>query len=409
MGARLLQTLWHYSYRLCNSATHAERKRSLVSTLRRNAALSAPRASLGMHAVKRDVTMKSVTITDVAKRAGVSMKTVSRVLNNEPYVNERTRELVLSAATELGYAPNPSAQNLARGVSHTIGLVYAPAVAGAGAVIPHYSQGIQSGALDACERLDFGLLLLPCARDNPDPGLEIVRQARSRRLSALIVAAPVCNLPGVAHALQASQIPYFCVSPDVLEDGIGSVSVNDRQAARRMTEHILSLGHRRIAFVRGPHLSRDSDERLAGYLEAMQRAGVIVDPRWVVTGNHMFESGLACGKDLMTLEPRPTAVFASNDDMAAGVMHAAYGLGLSLPADVSVAGFDDSDIARTVWPPLTTIHQPLLEMAAKAVDALVAEVKDRGAGDYVSSLKPFIFDCTLMIRGSVAALSHPDD
>lgn len=350
--------------------------------------------------------MKSVTITDVAKRAGVSMKTVSRVLNNEPYVNEATRELVLNAATELGYAPNPSAQNLARGVSHTIGLAYATAVAGSSAAIPHYSQGIQVGALEACEQRDFGVLLLPCARDNSNPAEEIIRKARGRRVSGLIVAAPVCNLPGVIPALQASQIPYVCVSPDVREDGTGSVSVNDREAARLMTEHILSLGHRRIAFIRGPQLSRDSDERLAGYEEAMKQAGVKIDPRWVVTGNHMFESGISNGQKLLALEPRPTAVFASNDDMAAGVMHAAYSMGLSLPDDVSIAGFDDSDIARTVWPPLTTIHQPLLEMAAKAVETLVTTVRGRGNDDCLSLLKPFVFDCALVVRGSVAPLNH---
>jgi LacI family transcriptional regulator len=176
-----------------------------------------------------------------------------------------------------------------------------------------------------------------------------------------------------------------------------------------MTEHILRLGHRRIAFIRGPHLSRDSDERLAGYEEAMKQAGVKVDPRWIVTGNHMFESGVTNGEKLLALEPRPTAVFASNDDMAAGVMHAAYRMGLSLPGDVSIAGFDDSDIARTVWPPLTTIHQPLLEMAAKAVDALVTKVRGRGNDDCVSMLKPFVFDCALVVRGSVAPLKQPEE
>jgi LacI family transcriptional regulator len=329
------------------------------------------------------------------------MKTVSRVLNSEPYVNETTRKLVLGAAAELGYAPNPSARNLARGVSHVIGLAYATAVDGSSAAIPHYSQGIQAGTLAACQHRDYGVLLFPCARDNPRPADDIVRQALARRVRGLIVAAPVCNLPGVLPALQASQIPYVCVSPDNAEEDAGNVSINDRQAARSMTGHILALGHRRIAFVRGPQLSRDTDERLAGYREAMQEAGVVVDPRWIVTGNHMFESGVACGHQLLALSPRPTAVFASNDDMAAGVMHAAYASGLALPADLSVAGFDDSDIARTIWPPLTTVHQPLLEMAAAAVDALISKVRKPAERETQSRLKNTVFQCNLVFRGSV--------
>ncbi|MFL9966689.1 substrate-binding domain-containing protein [Paraburkholderia sediminicola] len=169
-----------------------------------------------------------------------------------------------------------------------------------------------------------------------------------------------------------------------------------------MTEYILSLGHRRIAFVRGPQLSRDSDERLAGYREAMQQAGVSVDPGWIVTGNHMFESGVTCGRQPLALSPRPTAVFASNDDMAAGVMHAAYASGLALPGDLSVAGFDDSDIARTIWPTLTTVHQPLLEMASTAVDALINQVKKPVGPKVESRLKNTVFQCNLVCRGSVA-------
>src|SRR5574341_946056 len=198
--------------------------------------------------MKHDGGRRPATIIDVAARAGVSFKTVSRVLNEERYVNPATRAEVLAAVEALGYTPHPSARNLRRGSSRTIGLAYATVVGEPGSVIPHYSQGVQLRALDACQRADFGILLLPCRRDSPTLPAEIVRRAQAWRVSGLVIAAPMCNAPGVVSAVRTAGLPYTCINPNEIEEDMPSVMVNDREAAREMTRYILSQGHRRIAF-----------------------------------------------------------------------------------------------------------------------------------------------------------------
>jgi len=346
---------------------------------------------------------RHATITDVAEQAGVSIKTVSRVLNNEPHVNVATKEAVNAAALKLHYVPHPSARNLARSSSLTIGLIYGAAIDGTAAIIPHYSQGIQAGTLEACRRLDFGVLLLPFHRESMDLPAKIVRQARDRRVSGLLVAAPICNLPGVLPAIRKDGLPCVCLGLNEPIPDVPTVDVNDLESALLMTRHLLDLGHRRIAFVKGYFAARDGAERLAGYHKAMREAGVAVDESWVVQGDHSFESGIECGEHLLSLQARPTAVFANNDDMAAGVMHAAYRRGMSLPDDLSVVGFDDSEIAKTIWPQLTTIRQPLVEMADAATERLVQLLRPTDESTYARSNHQQL-TCDLVIRGSAVAI-----
>lgn len=352
---------------------------------------------------------RQATINDVAAHAGVSIKTVSRVLNGERYVAEATKDVVLAAAAMLGYTPSFSARNLARGTSRTIGLAYATAIDGSSAIIPHYSQAILSGTLDACRTKDFGVLMLPCDRAAVDPAKEILREAKERRISGLIVAAPICNLPGILPALRNANLPFVCIGPDELEQDTMGITINNREACFEMTRHILALGHRRIAFIKGNATSRESMERLAGFKQAMNEAQVEVDPELIVTGNHMFECGFACGQQLLDLKHRPTAIFASNDDMAVGVMHAAYARGLSLPRDLSVAGFDDSGIAKTIWPQLTTVHQPLIEMASAAVNAIVNQTIASHNGLSFPAQMHYKFDCGVVVRGSLAVCADGSD
>ena len=352
---------------------------------------------------------RQATINDVAAHAGVSIKTVSRVMNGERHVAEATKDMVLAAAAMLGYTPSFSARNLARGVSRTIGLAYATAIEDSSSVIPHYSQAILSGTLEACRTKDFGVLMLPCDRNAVDPAKEILREAKERRISGIIVAAPICNLPGVLPALRNANIPFVCIGPDELEADTMGITINNREACFEMTKHMLGLGHRRIAFIKGNATSQESKERFAGFKQAMELAHIPVDPELVVTGNHMFECGLACGQQLLDLKNRPTAICASNDDMAVGVMHAAYARGLSLPRDLSVAGFDDSGIAKTIWPQLTTVHQPLIEMASAAVNALVNQTIATHNGLSFPVQMHYKFDCDVIVRGSLSVFEEASD
>jgi LacI family transcriptional regulator len=361
-----------------------------------------PNGSRVVNNMPQSFRTRPATISDVAELAGVSIKTVSRVLNNEPYVNVITKDAVSAAALQLNYVPHPSARNLARSTSLTIGLVYSAAIDGTAAIIPHYSQGIQAGTLEACKRLGFGILLLPYHRDELGLPEKIVTQARQRRVSGLLITAPICNLPGVLQAILKAELPSVCIGLNEPTEQIPTVDVNNFESSLKMTRHLLSLGHRRIAFVKGFFAALDGSDRLAGFKKAMEEAGIPVECDLVVQGDHSFESGVKCGEQLLSLSVPPTAVFANNDDMAAGVMHSAYRRGMKLPENLSVVGFDDSEVARTIWPQLTTVHQPLIEMAEAATEKLVQMLRPN---DDKSAVKPNRqqFQCDLVIRGSAVS------
>jgi len=347
----------------------------------------------------------SVTIRDVAARAGVSIKTVSRVLNSEPGVIPETQALVRAAVDELKYSPNPSARNLASVVSNTIGFVYRyvreeeDEVRGG----HQYSRLLEIGALEACQQHEFGLIPMPCDTNADDLAQRIIAQVRKRRLGGLIVAAPLdSSVPGLLDALRREGILHVCVSPDDLRHGAPHVAIDEVAAAHALTAHLIEHGHRRIGFVKGTRNLRVTAERFDGYRKAMAEHGLPVDERWVAQGAFTFGSGIKCGAQLLEVAPRVTAVFASNDDMAVGVMHAAYRQGIRIPHELSVVGFDDTESARFSWPPLTTVRQPLEDMAQAAVAQLIGLIRPQRLGAEATAVRT-MFSCRLIVRASVAA------
>jgi len=227
-----------------------------------------------------------------------------------------------------------------------------------------------------------------------------------RRLDALIsdhhpdgvvLTPPITDYAPLLRRLRERKVPYACVSPQS-GGGIG-VSMDEQAAARAIVEHLLALGHRRIAHVIGIAEHGASRWRLAGYREAMAAAGLVEDPELVVQGAFTFGSGVAAARQLFALEQRPTAVFAANDDMATGVMWAAGEYGLKVPHDLSVCGFDDIPLARQLWPALTTVQQPSREMGKLAAQQLLSLLRGRGPGQLVQV--PF----SLQIRESTAPVS----
>ncbi len=306
----------------------------------------------------------SPTIVDVAREAGVSIKTVSRVLNHEPGVHESTRDQVLKVVEALRYRPKQSARSLAGGRSFLIGLLYYDPSA-------IFVGSVQQGATLRCRELGYHLVVESLHNDAPDLRQQIDRMVLALRPDGMILTPPLCDNPEVLAALRESGTPCVLMSPERDLRGVPSVRMDDVHAAEEITNLLLSLGHQRIAFIKGPADQSASGLRYQGFVNALRAHGLEPDPELIQPGAFTFESGRDAAHQLLSRRQRPTAVFASNDDMALGVLAAAQRLGLAVPSELSVAGFDDSPTAALVWPPLTTVRQPVAEMARTAVEMLV--------------------------------------
>ena len=304
-------------------------------------------------------------IRDVAARAGVAVKTVSRVLNGHPYVSAPMREKVERAMQELDFRPSVAARILSGSKSNQIALIYDNHS-------PYYMFQIQSGCWDCCKVHGIRLLAQPVDVTDPDVGDQVRGLVGETHVDGLVLSSPVTDCPAVLRALDALDIPFVRISPGTNHAMTSSVFIDDAQAADDMTTHLINLGHRRIGFIKGHPNHPGSDDRQFGYRRALDRAGIAFEPQLVMPGAFDFESGMAAGAALLDMRHPPTAVFAANDDMAAGVLAVAHDRGLSLPDQLSVAGFDDTTLARTVWPALTTIHQPMADLARTATEILIA-------------------------------------
>ncbi len=319
--------------------------------------------------------MARVTIDDVAELAGVSIKTVSRVVNREPNVRESTRERVDAAITQLNYRPNVSARNLASQNSRIVALLYADPddyeLPSSG-----YIVRLQQGVLTACRQSDHQLLIHPCNYRNPDIRHELETLIEQIRPVGIVVAAPLSNRPEIVEAIAEIGKPYVCLSPGDPVQAQSSVVTNDQDVSSEMTQYLASLGHRRIAFIKGNPNHKAVGNRFLGYQDGLAASGIEFDDALVVDGDNSIGSGEINARHLLSLSSRPTAIFAANDDMAAGVIRVAHRLGIKMPDQLSVAGFDDSSLARQIFPAMTTIRQPLSAMAREAATFLIRHSRD---------------------------------
>lgn len=315
----------------------------------------------------------AVTVRDVASRAGVSPMTVSRVVNGDPHVSEKTRKAVLASVRALNYLPNQAARALVRAEGRKIGLLFAnPSAA--------YLGEFLLGALDASGHKSAQLMLQRCATDNDKAVRATLRKLMKDGAAGVLLPPPLCENAAVHTLLAERDIPAVAVSPGLPLVYCSSVRIDDFRAAHEMTAHLIAMGHRRIAFIKGhPSLSA-SAQRLQGFEAAMQEAGCELRPELIAQGYFDYRSGLQAADKLLKLAEPPTAIFASNDDMAAGAVSAAHRRGLDVPGDISVAGFDDTPILAAVWPSVTTIRQPVARMAGYAIDQLFREIRARQAG-----------------------------
>jgi LacI family transcriptional regulator len=330
--------------------------------------------------------MKRANISDVARVAGTSRKTVSRVINNEPNVHASTRKLVLDAIAKLKYRPLTSARSLATNRSFMVGLLYDNRS-------PSYIMEVQAGVLEACEAQHYSMMVQPLVSASSDFVERVDDILTRHRPDGLILTPPITDHAPLLKSLRKNGIPFASISPRHPEKSVG-VILREREAAAAMVAHLVSLGHTRIAHIVGDLEHGAGVWRLAGYRDGLKRAGLKENPAYMVPGRFSFESGVEAARKLLALKPRPTAIFAGDDDMATGTIWAASEAGLSVPGDISVCGFDDTNIATQVWPPLTTIHQPVQEMARRATEELMRLVLGRGEAGMVE------LDYEIRIRAS---------
>lgn len=312
-----------------------------------------------------------VTIVDIAREAGVSIKTVSRVINREEGVGEETRARVQALVDRLGYRPNVSARSLSSRRSYLIGAIFMRVGA------YHYVGEVQVGAMRACRRAGYHLVVEQVRPPETMGGVQRFAEGlRDARFDGVVLTPPTCDDPEVLAAVEAAGLPYVRIAPHREFERSPYVFMDDQKAAREQTLRLWNMGHRRIAFIDGPADHGSATRRRLGYLEAMRDRGVEPRPEWIAKGEFLSLSGFNATEALLRLPERPTAIFAANDEMAVGALAAAAKNGLSVPRDLSVVGFDDTPSAEAAWPRLTTIHQPTAEMAEAAVEMLIAGFGD---------------------------------
>ncbi|MES2861403.1 MAG: LacI family DNA-binding transcriptional regulator [Pseudomonadota bacterium] len=296
-------------------------------------------------------------IGDVARLAGVSPMTVSRVINDSARVRPETRTKIQAIIAEIGYAPDPAARILARAGAGRIGLLYAnPSNA--------YLAEVLAGALSGARAAGLLLMIEPSQAGDPTAERLAVSRLAAGGAQGLIVPPPLGESAATLEAIAKAGVRAVVLAAPSERDDVVSLRVDDRAAAREIVEHLLQLGHRRIGLIEGRSDQSASAERRRGAEEAM--ASMPGTSLSVAAGDFTYRSGLEAARRLLTQTPRPTAIFASNDDMASGALAAVHGAGLDAPKDISVAGFDDSYIAASSWPTLTTIRQPAADMAYEA-------------------------------------------
>ena len=323
--------------------------------------------------------MRRVNINDVARRAGVSRKSVSRVVNREEYVSESLRKKVEKAIAQLNYSPDRQARSLRSGKSFHIAFVYETPSS-------YYVISLVEGIRRSCRAHGYELVLHETNVKGSRLVLSVLEFLERERLDGLLMMPPLTDNEHLLAALDDAGISYGRIAPGTRrQDGL-DVLTTDREAGAGMLRHLLALGHRRIAFIAGDpdHLAMmrrldGARDALAAWIDEHDEHDEHGEPGELIVrqGFSTFDSGVRAARELLSMEPRPSAIFAANDDMAAGVIFEAQERGLRIPDDLSVTGFDDTLLASRIWPGLTTVRQPIRRMGETAADMLIDRVMGR--------------------------------
>jgi LacI family transcriptional regulator len=337
------------------------------------------------------------TIDDVARLSGVGRTTVSRVLNGGPNVREPVRRKVLEAVQTLDYRVNPQARSLAGGGSRVLALVLASDLDAE----PNsfYASALELGAVRECLQSGFQLITRHVPQHHPEAVQQVIDIAMNQRCQGVILTPPFSDNADLIQQLRARGVHLAAISPGGGGRGlVDAVGIDDEAGGCDIAQYLLGLGHRHLAYLGGipGHLSAES--RLDGVRRAMRQMGLADDVLRVEHGDFTFRSGGLIAARMLELSPRPTALICANDDMAAGALSVAHARGLQVPGDLSISGFDDTPVSAIVWPPLTTVHQPLKAMGGEAV-RLVSERITGAAGDWTFRTLPH----AVVVRESAGA------
>lgn len=334
-----------------------------------------------------------VTIRDVAQRAGVSVATVSRVLNDSGPVHEDTRVRIHEAARALRFVPNSAARSLSTRRSNTLGVLL-PDLHG-----EFFSELIRG--LDLAARRHKHHLIVSSSHDDRQE-VEAALRAMRGRVDGLILMSPDIAAETLVAEIPES-LPTVLLNSAVRDDRFDTLEIDNGGGARAMVEHLLRCGHERIAMVQGAPRNHDAHERLRGYRSALEAAGITPRREWEQPGDFTEEAGYHGAVALLALEPRPTAIFAANDATAIGAFSAVRDAGLRVPEDMAVVGFDDVPIARYVNPPLTTVRVSISELGARAAETLLAALADGAA----HRRRHVVLPTALVVRASCGCRDRP--
>ncbi|MEL1263324.1 LacI family DNA-binding transcriptional regulator [Pseudoxanthomonas putridarboris] len=337
---------------------------------------------------------RAVTIDEVASHAGVSPMTVSRVVNGHGGVRDATRERVMHTVRELGYRPNLAASSLAAAQHTCIALIYTNPSSS-------YLRELLVGALSGSARTSAQLVIATWDTLDADARRNAARLL-AKSVAGVILPPPLCESKSVVMEFVGAGVPVVSIASGRFSNDISCVRIDDFFASKEITAHLIAHGHTRIGYIKGNPNQTASAHRFEGFKAALDEAGIALDETLVQQGYYTYRSGLDATEKLLSLGHRPTAIFASNDDMAAAVVSVAHRRGMDVPHDLSVVGFDDTSAATMVWPELTTIHQPIASMADTAIDILLRTIrrKDANARVIVNHVVPH----QLVARDSVAPL-----
>jgi len=302
------------------------------------------------------------TIIDVAREAGVSFKTVARVLNGEARVREETKQKVLTAAKALDYRVNPAARTLRSKAPKRLALLIDNPSGS-------YVEATQIGAMLSVQSMGFGLFI----------GKTLAELEGFDDLVGVVLSPPLSNDAAILKSLEIRKIPFVRIGAEKISEAGDRIGIDDRLAAKEMTEYLLGLGHRKIGFIKGDPNYDVSRRRFEGCREAMKDADVELRDEWCVTGDFSYESGLRSAERLLGLSDRPTAIFAGNDEMASAALATAYKLNIRVPDALSVVGFDDAPVSRAIYPRLSTVQQSTQDMVGQAVRILADRISQKEA------------------------------
>jgi LacI family transcriptional regulator len=339
------------------------------------------------------------TISTVAAQARVSIKTVSRVLNNSASVTAETRDHVMEVMRRLSYRPSPTARTLAGHPSLLVGMPFDSSAV-------RYVTEVQMGTLPTFRAANYQVVMHACDAYASDVVDEIVTFVQRVRVDGIILTPPLSHMETMVEALSAQSVPFVKIASPRRDDFARNVFTNEREACAAMVRYLAGNGHARIAFVAGPTGCTASEQRYLGYEDGLRQADLPVLPALVRRGANTVASGMVCGRELLVQcrDQRPTAIFASNDEMAAGVLRVAHELQMPVPGELSVAGFEDSPIASQIWPRLTTIRQPIRMMAERAAALLMEQLRGQEPRRREATLH--VIESSLIVRQSTARVTQ---